>query len=45
LIAITLSSAAKRRQNEGWTGLFYHDVDHAFGRITQAGKRFALEAL
>ena len=27
----------------GWLGLFYHDVDHAFGRIVRDGKRYAVE--
>ena len=30
----------ERAAREGWTGLFYHDVDRAFGRIERAGKRF-----
>jgi glyoxylase-like metal-dependent hydrolase (beta-lactamase superfamily II) len=33
-------AAAKR-----WIGLFYHDVDHPFGRVVRAGKRFELEAI
>jgi glyoxylase-like metal-dependent hydrolase (beta-lactamase superfamily II) len=33
-----------RAAKAGWTGLFYHDVDHPFGRIVQAGRRYALEA-
>jgi glyoxylase-like metal-dependent hydrolase (beta-lactamase superfamily II) len=29
------------RAAEGaWTGLFYHDVDHAFGKIERRGKRY-----
>ncbi|MFN0006633.1 MAG: MBL fold metallo-hydrolase [Planctomycetota bacterium] len=27
----------------GWIGLFYHDVDHAFGRVARQGKRYELE--
>jgi glyoxylase-like metal-dependent hydrolase (beta-lactamase superfamily II) len=34
-----LELAAQR----GWTGLFYHDVDHAFGRVVRDGKRYAVE--
>lgn len=30
---------------EGWIGLFYHDVDHAFGRLSKDGRRFACEPL
>ena len=26
--------------NEGWIGLFYHDADEAFGRVSRAGKRY-----
>ena len=29
----------------GWLGLFYHDYDHAFGRITRDGRRYRFEAL
>jgi len=29
----------------GWIGLFYHDVDHAFGRLSKDGRRFALDVL
>lgn len=28
---------------EGWIGMFYHDADHAFGRIVRDGKRYAVE--
>lgn len=28
-----------------WTGLFYHDVDHAFGRIVKEGRRYRFEAV
>lgn len=30
----------ERAAREGWTGLFYHDVDHAFGRIEHDGRRY-----
>jgi glyoxylase-like metal-dependent hydrolase (beta-lactamase superfamily II) len=30
----------ERVAREGWTGLFYHDADHAFGRIRREGKRY-----
>jgi glyoxylase-like metal-dependent hydrolase (beta-lactamase superfamily II) len=29
----------------GWLGLFYHDAEHAFGRIRRAGERFVFEPL
>jgi len=31
----------KRAAERGWLGLFYHDEDHAFGRIVADGKRYA----
>jgi len=31
-----------RAADQGWLGLFYHDVDHPFGRIVRAGKRYGL---
>jgi glyoxylase-like metal-dependent hydrolase (beta-lactamase superfamily II) len=37
-----------RAAEKGWIGLFYHDVDHPFGRITRSardGRRFALESI
>ncbi len=34
-----------RAAERGWTGLFYHDVDTAFGRIEKDGKRYRLVAL
>lgn len=34
-----LERAARGR----WIGMFYHDVDHAFGRVTKSGKRYELE--
>jgi glyoxylase-like metal-dependent hydrolase (beta-lactamase superfamily II) len=32
-----LERAARGR----WTGMFYHDVDHAFGRVERTGRRYA----
>lgn len=32
-----------RAAEQGWLGLFYHDVDHAFGRVRRAGRRYAFE--
>lgn len=29
----------------GWIGCFYHDVDHAFGRVERAGKRYRFAAV
>jgi glyoxylase-like metal-dependent hydrolase (beta-lactamase superfamily II) len=37
--SIWLERAAK----EGWLGLFYHDVDHPFGRLKQDGRRYEFE--
>ena len=34
-----------RAADEGWIGLFYHDEQHAFGRIGRSGRRFAFEPL
>ena len=31
----------ERAASRGWTGLFFHDETHAFGRIERDGKRFA----
>jgi glyoxylase-like metal-dependent hydrolase (beta-lactamase superfamily II) len=36
-----LARAAER----GWIGLFYHDVDVAFGRIVRDGRRYAVEPI
>jgi len=30
-----------RAADEGWVGLFYHDADHAFGRLVRDGRRYA----
>jgi glyoxylase-like metal-dependent hydrolase (beta-lactamase superfamily II) len=35
----------ERAADAGWIGLFYHDAEHAFGRIRRAGRRFAVEPL
>ncbi len=35
----------ERAAARGWTGLFYHDVDHAFGRIVRRGARFEVERI
>jgi glyoxylase-like metal-dependent hydrolase (beta-lactamase superfamily II) len=29
----------------GWIGLFYHDPEHAFGRVIKPGRRYEFEAL
>ena len=34
-----------RAAEGGWTGLFYHDVEHAFGRLRRDGKRYVCEPL
>ena len=34
-----------RAAGERWLGLFYHDREHAFGRVTRAGERYAFEPL
>jgi hypothetical protein len=34
----------ERAARDEWIGLFYHDPDHAFGRIARAGRRYALNA-
>ncbi len=35
----------ERAAEQGWIGLFYHDADHAFGRIVKGDKRFRVELL
>jgi glyoxylase-like metal-dependent hydrolase (beta-lactamase superfamily II) len=35
----------ERAAEGGWIGLFYHDVDVAFGRLSKEGRRFALDPL
>ncbi|MEO6710031.1 MAG: MBL fold metallo-hydrolase, partial [Planctomycetota bacterium] len=35
------SAWIRRAASEAWTGLFYHDEQHAFARIVSEGKRFA----
>ena len=37
------SSWLARAAEHGWLGLFYHDFDHAFGRVHRAGKRYEFE--
>jgi len=32
-----------RAAAEGWLGLFYHDAEHAFGRLTSDGSRYRCE--
>jgi glyoxylase-like metal-dependent hydrolase (beta-lactamase superfamily II) len=34
-----------RAADEGWIGLLYHDVDHAFGRVRRDGRRYAFEPI
>lgn len=34
-----------RAADRGWTGCFYHDVDHAFGRVRRDGKRYAVDTV
>lgn len=33
----------QRAADGGWLGLFYHDVDHGFGRLSKDGRRFVFE--
>jgi len=33
----------ERAAAHGWLGLFYHDLEHAFGRVRRAGARYAFE--
>ncbi len=35
----------QRAAREGWIGLFYHDIDHPFGRIRREGKRYAFDPI
>ncbi len=39
------STWLERAARENWIGLLYHDVDHAFGRITRQGKRYEFEPI
>ncbi len=39
------STWLERAARECWIGLYYHDVDHAFGRIAKHGKRYEFEAI
>src|SRR5688572_8272441 len=34
-----------RAAEGGWLGLFYHDAEHAFGRVRRLGERYAFDAL
>lgn len=34
-----------RAADENWIGLFYHDVDHPFGRLTRDGRKYDLEVI
>ena len=34
-----------RAADEGWIGLFYHDVDYAFGRLRREGRKFELDVI
>ena len=35
----------ERAAERGWIGLFYHDIEHAFGRVSRTGERYAFEPL
>ena len=35
----------KRAAEGAWVGLFYHDTEHAFGRLSFDGKRLICEAM
>ncbi len=35
----------ERASRERMIGLFYHDVDHAFGRLVREGKRYSIEGV
>jgi glyoxylase-like metal-dependent hydrolase (beta-lactamase superfamily II) len=39
------SAWLERAARSGWTGLFYHDEHHAFGRVRRAGKRYEFDAV
>ena len=32
-----------RAADEGWLGLFYHDIDHGFGRIVRGERKYAFD--
>lgn len=36
------SALLEEAAREGWIGLFYHDEDHAFGRVTREDRRYVL---
>jgi glyoxylase-like metal-dependent hydrolase (beta-lactamase superfamily II) len=35
----------ERAAREQWIGMFYHDVDHAFGRVVRDGKRYGFRPI
>ena len=35
----------ERACDRGWIGLFYHDADHAFGRLRRDGRRYAVDVI
>jgi hypothetical protein len=35
----------ERAARESWIGLFYHDVDHPFGKIARSGKRYEFSSV
>lgn len=35
----------ERAADEGWIGMFYHDVEEAFGRLSREGRKYTFEAL
>ena len=37
------SAWLERAASERWLGLFYHDADHAFGRLRKDGRRYAID--
>jgi glyoxylase-like metal-dependent hydrolase (beta-lactamase superfamily II) len=39
------SAWLERAAERGWTGLFYHDEHHAFGRLERDGKRYRLSPI
>jgi len=41
----TRSRWLARAADEGWLGLFYHDADHAFGRLRREGHRYELDVV
>jgi glyoxylase-like metal-dependent hydrolase (beta-lactamase superfamily II) len=39
------SAWLERAAAGAWTGLFYHDVEHAFGRVEKEGRRFTMHPI